>query len=112
MEAVDAFGTVLRERRLQAGLTQEQLSRSEFPLGELTKEEVRNLARRVNTSWRAAFAGIDRHEHVGRFVDMHDVGDMLVHAGFADPVMDMEHLTLTYADAAAMSQSPSTSRIV
>ena len=27
------------------GLTQEQLSRSEFPLGELTKEEVRNLAR-------------------------------------------------------------------
>lgn len=30
------------------GLTQEQLSRSEFPLGELTKEEVRQLARSVN----------------------------------------------------------------
>jgi len=30
------------------GLTQEQLSRSEFPLGELSKDEVRNLARRVN----------------------------------------------------------------
>jgi len=30
------------------GLAQEQLSRSEFPLGELTKEEVRALARRVN----------------------------------------------------------------
>ncbi len=30
------------------GLTQEQLCRSEFPLGELTKEEVRALARRVN----------------------------------------------------------------
>jgi len=30
------------------GLTQEQLSRSEFPLGELTKDEVRELARRVN----------------------------------------------------------------
>jgi tRNA-uridine 2-sulfurtransferase len=30
------------------GLTQGQLSRSEFPLGELTKEEVRDLARRVN----------------------------------------------------------------
>ncbi|HJZ64592.1 MAG TPA: tRNA 2-thiouridine(34) synthase MnmA [Candidatus Acidoferrum sp.] len=30
------------------GLTQEQLSMSEFPLGELTKEEVRELARRVN----------------------------------------------------------------
>jgi tRNA-uridine 2-sulfurtransferase len=30
------------------GLTQEQLSRSEFPLGELTKDEVRDAARRVN----------------------------------------------------------------
>src|SRR5579859_3269 len=30
------------------GLTQEQLSRSEFPLGELTKEEVRAAARRTN----------------------------------------------------------------
>jgi len=30
------------------GLTQQQLSRSEFPLGELTKDEVRVLARRVN----------------------------------------------------------------
>lgn len=32
------------------------------------------------------------------FTDMHDVGDMLVHAGFSDPVMDMETLTLTYTD--------------
>jgi tRNA-specific 2-thiouridylase len=29
------------------GLTQEQLSKSDFPLGELTKDEVRDLARRV-----------------------------------------------------------------
>lgn len=34
--------------------------------------------------------------------DMHDIGDQLVHAGFADPVMDMERLTLTWRDAAAM----------
>ena len=34
---------------------------------------------------------------VHRFIDMHDLGDMLVHSGFADPVMDMERLTLTYA---------------
>jgi malonyl-CoA O-methyltransferase len=33
---------------------------------------------------------------------MHDVGDMLVHAGFADPVMDMEMITMTYADASAL----------
>jgi malonyl-CoA O-methyltransferase len=45
---------------------------------------------------RAAFARIDGATHVSRFVDMHDVGDMLVHAGFADPVMDMEHLHVTY----------------
>ncbi len=30
------------------------------------------------------------------FVDMHDLGDMMVHAGFADPVMDQERLTLTW----------------
>jgi malonyl-CoA O-methyltransferase len=30
------------------------------------------------------------------FTDMHDWGDMLVHAGFAEPVMDMERITLTY----------------
>jgi malonyl-CoA O-methyltransferase len=33
------------------------------------------------------------------FVDMHDFGDMLVAAGFADPVMDQERLCLRYADA-------------
>jgi malonyl-CoA O-methyltransferase len=35
------------------------------------------------------------------FVDMHDLGDMLVHAGFADPVMDQELLRLTWASGAA-----------
>jgi malonyl-CoA O-methyltransferase len=45
---------------------------------------------------RAAFEGVDQSTHTSRFVDMHDIGDMLLHAGFADPVMDMEHLTLTY----------------
>jgi len=51
---------------------------------------------------RAAFAGIDGATHVSRFIDMHDLGDMLVHSGFADPVMDMEKLTLTYEDATTM----------
>lgn len=36
------------------------------------------------------------------FVDMHDLGDELVKAGFADPVMDMERLTLTWATPEAM----------
>jgi malonyl-CoA O-methyltransferase len=36
------------------------------------------------------------------FVDMHDLGDMLIEAGFADPVMDQESVTLTWPDAAAL----------
>jgi malonyl-CoA O-methyltransferase len=36
------------------------------------------------------------------FVDMHDLGDMLVQTGFADPVMDQELLTLTWSDADAL----------
>lgn len=36
------------------------------------------------------------------WVDMHDLGDMLVHAGFADPVMDQEHLRLTWATPASL----------
>jgi malonyl-CoA O-methyltransferase len=45
---------------------------------------------------RKAFAGVDDATHINRFVDMHDIGDMLIHAGFADPVMDMECVTLTF----------------
>jgi malonyl-CoA O-methyltransferase len=33
------------------------------------------------------------------FVDMHDIGDMLLAAGLAAPVMDMELVTLAYPDA-------------
>ncbi|HNC52175.1 MAG TPA: malonyl-ACP O-methyltransferase BioC [Accumulibacter sp.] len=44
---------------------------------------------------RASFD--DGHAHTQRFTDMHDYGDMLLHCGFADPVMDAEVLTLTYA---------------
>lgn len=50
---------------------------------------------------RAAFAGLDEHGHVNRFIDMHDLGDALLHAGYANPVMEMEYLTLTYADLKA-----------
>jgi len=51
---------------------------------------------------RAAFARADGHTHVNRFVDMHDLGDMLVQAGFADPVMDMEQITVTYEEPRAL----------
>lgn len=51
---------------------------------------------------RQAFAGIDGYAHVNRFTDLHDIGDMLVYAGFANPVMEMEFITLTYADLGSM----------
>jgi malonyl-CoA O-methyltransferase len=53
---------------------------------------------------RLAFQGVDGHNHVNRFADMHDIGDMLVAAGFGDPVMDMEYITLTYNDVRAVMQ--------
>ena len=34
-----------------------------------------------------------------QFTDMHDWGDMLIQAGFAEPVMDMERIVLTYETA-------------
>ena len=39
---------------------------------------------------------------VHSFTNMHDLGDMLVAAGFAEPVMDMERVTLVYAEGAAL----------
>jgi malonyl-CoA O-methyltransferase len=51
---------------------------------------------------RASYSAADGFEHVNRFVDLHDVGDMLVGSRFADPVMDMEQLTLTYETVDAL----------
>jgi malonyl-CoA O-methyltransferase len=51
---------------------------------------------------RHAFDGIDQFSHVSHFIDMHDIGDMLVHSGFATPVMDMEYVTMTYRDVISM----------
>ena len=51
---------------------------------------------------RSAWACADDYTHVNRFVDMHDVGDALVRSGFAEPVLDLEHFTLTYPDLRAL----------
>jgi malonyl-CoA O-methyltransferase len=53
---------------------------------------------------RGAFAAVDEAPHVNPFVDMHDLGDALVAAGFADPVMEMETLTLEYADVESIAR--------
>ena len=47
---------------------------------------------------RRAWAAADGHTHVNRFIDMHDLGDALVRSGFAEPVLDVERFTLTYAE--------------
>jgi malonyl-CoA O-methyltransferase len=65
----------------------------------------------------SAFSQADGSPHVLPFVDMHDFGDMLVNAGFATPVMDMEKITVTYttveklmSDARAFGGNPLTTR--
>lgn len=47
---------------------------------------------------RDAWRDIDEREHVNAFRDMHDVGDSLVQAGLREPVLDVDHLTVTYDD--------------
>ena len=45
---------------------------------------------------RQSWAAVDESEHVLNFIDMHIVGDSMLQAGLAEPVMDIENLTLTY----------------
>ncbi|WP_290674746.1 biotin synthase [Aquabacterium sp.] len=51
---------------------------------------------------RALYRAMDWPLPTIDFIDMHDLGDELVKAGFADPVMDMERLTLTWETPQAM----------
>ena len=46
---------------------------------------------------RALYARLGWPSPTHEFTDMHDWGDMLVQAGFAEPVMDMERIELTFA---------------
>ncbi|MFO1426913.1 MAG: malonyl-ACP O-methyltransferase BioC [Steroidobacteraceae bacterium] len=48
---------------------------------------------------REAWATADAREHVNPFVDMHDLGEALVRAGFSEPVLDVDRHVLGYADA-------------
>ena len=45
---------------------------------------------------RAVYRALGWAPPAHEFTDMHDWGDMLVHAGFAEPVMDMERITLAF----------------
>jgi len=52
---------------------------------------------------RAAWAQVDSHTRVGHFIDMHDIGDALVRAGFSAPVLDVERYTLNYRDVRGLA---------
>lgn len=45
---------------------------------------------------RMAWAEADGGSHVSQFIDMHQVGDSLVNSSFAEPVLDVDRMTLTY----------------
>jgi len=45
---------------------------------------------------RQAWGKVDNGIHVSRFIDMHDIGDAMVRAGLAEPVMDMDYICVTY----------------
>ena len=53
---------------------------------------------------RHSWAQADSHKHVNDFVDMHDLGDALLAAGLAEPVMDVDMMRLTYKDARSVMQ--------
>ncbi len=50
------------------------------------------------TELRQSWAVADQAAHVNVFLDMHDVGDAMLAAGFRDPMLDVERFTLTYRD--------------
>ena len=52
----------------------------------------------LKQAWRA----VDDLPHVNDYPDMHDIGDELLAAGFREPVMDTERLTLEYPDVMSL----------
>ncbi len=60
-----------------------------------------------DTLWelREAWAAVDDGIHVGRFADMHDIGDAMLAAGLVDPVMDVDRQQRSYADLRSLMRS-------
>lgn len=46
---------------------------------------------------KLAWSQVDTLEHINRYTDMHDIGDMLLQTDFSDPVMDMEQVTIYFS---------------
>ncbi len=47
---------------------------------------------------RASWSQVNGYSHVNTFIDMHDVGDMLLSSRLVEPIMDSEQLTVTYTE--------------
>ena len=56
----------------------------------------RDALRELSAAWAAA----DRFAHVPPQPDMHDLGDLLIQAGFGEPVLDTDTLQVTYRNVA------------
>jgi malonyl-CoA O-methyltransferase len=54
--------------------------------------------------YRAAWAGIDTYMHSFGLIDMHDIGDSLMAAGFAAPVLDRDVLQVSYPSVSALQK--------
>jgi hypothetical protein len=81
--------------RLRRGRARARAGRP-LPLLDLRPRHAEGASRRVRGGRRA--------QPREPFVDMHDLGDALVAAGFADPVMEMEMITLEYASVEAVAR--------
>jgi len=51
---------------------------------------------------RAAWAEVDSHSHVSRFLDVHDVGNALMRSGLLEPVLDVDRHQVAYKDAVTL----------
>ena len=51
---------------------------------------------------RESWAAVDGGSHVSPFWDMHNIGDAMLEAGLAEPVVDVDRLLLTYEDVPAL----------
>jgi malonyl-CoA O-methyltransferase len=51
---------------------------------------------------RASWAAVDGSSHVSPFWDMHNIGDAMLQAGLAEPVVDVDRMQLTYDDVPSL----------
>jgi malonyl-CoA O-methyltransferase len=56
----------------------------------------------LRAAWAQADGREEGHNHVNRFLDMHDVGDAAARTGLLEPVLDVDRVELAYPDTLAL----------